>query len=421
MARTVPRWLLPGELAALGRRTPRPGRTARDWAVDLVLFGAAAAVWVETWTAAPPYYVEAVPGWMSTADPWVGAVACLALWWRRRWPVTIALGTLGALMVADSALGPSLVMVLTVAVHRDWPVASLVTVGYLVPTTFFIATNPQPGLARWPGVVLVALMYLVPLGWGLAVRARRQLVVSLRRDAERERQEHRLRLADARRAERERIAREMHDVLAHRVSLISVHAGALSYRTTQADAGSGRPLDPAEVGQAIDVISDNARHALVELREVLSVLRDGDAPLDGDAGRLDGDEPPQPRIADIARLVGEARAAGQRVAYHPGVDGADGLPPAVQRTVYRAVQEGLTNARKHAPGAAVEVTVAGSPGAEVVATVTNPLTVPAPAALPGAGAGLAGLEERAALDGGTVEHGVCGDGFRLRARIPWPA
>jgi signal transduction histidine kinase len=205
----------------------------------------------------------------------------------------------------------------------------------------------------------------------------------------------------------------MHDVLAHRVSLISVHAGALSYRTTQADAGSGRPLDPAEVGQAIDVISDNARHALVELREVLSVLRDGDAPLD---------EPPQPRIADIARLVGEARAAGQRVAYEPGAaDGADGLPPAVQRTVYRAVQEGLTNARKHAPGAAVEVTVAGSPGDEVVATVTNPLTSPAPPTLPGAGAGLAGLAERVALDGGTVEHGVRGDAFRLRARIPWPA
>ncbi len=391
MVRTVPRWLLPGELAALGRRAPRPGRTARDWAVDLVLFAAASLVWLETWTAAPPYYVEAVPGWMSTVDPWVGAVACLALWWRRRWPVVIALGTLAALMVADSALGASLVMVLTVAVHRDWPVAALVTVGYLVPTTFFIATNPQPGLARWPGVALVALMYLVPLGWGLAVRARRQLVVSLRRDAEREQQEHRLRLADARRAERERIAREMHDVLAHRVSLISVHAGALSYRTAQADAGSGRPLDPTEVGQAIDVISDNARHALVELREVLSVLRDGDAPLD---------EPPQPRIADIARLVGEARAAGQRVAYDPGVDGADGLPPAVQRTVYRAVQEGLTNARKHAPGAAVEVTVAGSPGVEVVATVTNPLTVPAPPALPGAGAGLAGLAERVALDGG---------------------
>ena len=412
MVRTVPRWLLPGELAALGRRTPRPGRTARDWAADVVLFAAAAVVWLETWMAAPPYYVEAVPGWMSTADPWVGAVACLALWWRRRWPVAIALGTIAALMIADSALGASLVMVLTVAVHRDWPVASLVTVGYLVPTTLFIATNPQPGLARWPGVALVALMYLVPLGWGLAVRARRQLVVSLRRDAERERQEHRLRLVDARRAERERIAREMHDVLAHRVSLISVHAGALSYRTAQADAGSGRPLDPAEVGQAIDVISDNARHALVELREVLSVLRDGDAPLD---------EPPQPRIADIARLVGEARAAGQRVAYEPGVDGADGLPPAVQRTVYRAVQEGLTNARKHAPGAAVEVTVAGSPGDEVVATVTNPLTVPAPIALPGAGAGLAGLGERVALDGGTVEHGVCGDAFRLRARIPWPA
>jgi signal transduction histidine kinase len=319
------------------------------------------------------------------------------------------------MMVADSALGASLVMVLTVAVHREWPRAAAVTAAYLVPTTLFTYTNPQPGLARWPGVVLTALLYLVPLGWGLAVQARRQLVVSLRRDAERERDEHRRKLADARRAERERIAREMHDVLAHRVSLISVHAGALTYRTNQADAGTGRPLDPAEVRQAIDVINDNARHALVELRDVLSVLRDGDGGRDGDP------QGPQPVLADLDRLVGEARSAGQRVSYHSTLDGADALPPSVQRTIYRAVQEGLTNARKHAPAARTSVRVTAARNRDVVVTVSNPVPVDAPAGIPGAGAGLTGLAERVALDGGTVEHGVTGGAFRLSARIPWPA
>jgi signal transduction histidine kinase len=413
MARPVPRWMLPGELAALGVRPSRRGRTARDWAVDAALFAAAAAIWLETVVSAPPYYAEVIPSWMAAADPYVGAATCLALWWRRRWPVAIALGVLAAMMVADSALGASLVMVLTVAVHREWPRAAAVTVAYLIPTTWFTYTNPQPGLARWPGVVLTALLYLVPLGWGLAVQARRQLVVSLRRDAERERDEHRRKLADARRAERERIAREMHDVLAHRVSLISVHAGALTYRTNQADAGTGRPLDPSEVRQAIDVINDNARHALVELRDVLSVLRDGGGESDPPG--------PQPVLADLERLVGEARSAGQQVSYHSTLDGADTLPPSVQRTIYRAVQEGLTNARKHAPAAQASVHITAARDRDVVVTVTNPLPVDAPAAIPGAGAGLTGLTERVALDGGTVEHGVAGGAFRLSARIPWPA
>jgi len=267
----------------------------------------------------------------------------------------------------------------------------------------------------------------VPLGWGIAVRARRELIANLRREVDRERGEHRQRLAGARRAERERIAREMHDVLAHRISLISVHAGALAYRTTQADAGAGAPLKPGEVGGAIEVIRDNARQALVELGDVLAVLRpelgdrNGGGP-DPEAGTADRSAP-QPRLADISRLVQEAQAAGQRVAFElvcaPGA--AESLRPAVQRTVYRTVQEGLTNARKHAGQTEVTVRVEVDPGTGVVATVSNPLPSPRSADdLPGAGAGLTGLAERLALDGGTIEHGVVGETFRLSTRLPWP-
>lgn len=444
--RPAPRWLLPGELAALDTGTATARRTLRDWTVDSLLFGMATTVWLTEWQAMPHYSAAFVPGWMVAVDPWVGAVACLALWWRRRFPVPIAVALVAALLVSNTALGAVLVMTLTVAVHRGWLTAVLVTGGYLVPSLVFAFQHPPPGVHRWPGLLLVSLIYLGPLGWGVAVRARRQLIARLRHDAERERAEHRRRLADARRAERQRIAREMHDVLAHRISLISMHAGALAYRTAQADAGTGRPLDPAEVGQAIQVISDNARQGLTELSEVLAVLR-ADAPADSAAAPADpstaacdgelgppapgtrrvepGGVVPQPRLADVSRLVADAQSAGQPVTFEmdcaSGV--TDALRPAMQRTIYRTIQEGLTNARKHAPGRPVTVRVTASPATGVVATVTNTLPggdPPADAPLPGAGTGLIGLAERVALDGGTIEHGVVGDVFRLAVRLPWP-
>ncbi|GIG92027.1 sensor histidine kinase [Plantactinospora endophytica] len=421
------------------------GRTLRDWVVDSVLFGLAVLYWAWTWHSAPLHYVDTIPGWMVTIDPWIGALGCLALWWRRRFPIILGVATVLVLALAATGLGAALVMVLTVAVHRNWLPATLVTVLHLVPSLMFGYENPPPGVTRWAYLTLILLMYLVPLGWGIAVRARRELIANLRREVDRERGEQQRRLAGARRAERERIAREMHDVLAHRISLISVHAGALAYRTTQADAGAGAPLKPGEVGGAIEVIRDNARQALVELGDVLAVLRpelgerNGGGGPDPDAGTAEPAAPhrsaPQPRLADIFRLVQEAQAAGQRVAFEmvcaPGA--AESLRPAVQRTVYRTVQEGLTNARKHAGQAEVTVRVEVDPGVGVVATVTNPMP-PADARrrmadsspqaagdLPGAGAGLTGLAERLALDGGTIEHGVVGGTFRLCTRLPWPA
>ncbi|WP_159079568.1 sensor histidine kinase [Plantactinospora sp. BC1] len=402
--------------------------------MDSVLFGLAVLYGVWTWRSAPLHYVDTIPGWMITIDPWVGAVGCLTLWWRRRFPILLGIAMVLIMALAATGLGAALVMVLTVAVHRNWLPATLVTVLHLVPSLLFGYENPPPGVTRGAYMTLILLMYLVPLGWGIAVRARRELIANLRREVDRARDEHRQRLAGARRAERERIAREMHDVLAHRISLISVHAGALAYRTTQADAGAGVPLKPGEVGGAIEVIRDNARQALVELGDVLAVLR----PERGDRNGGSGPDPetgtaersashrsaPQPRLADIFRLVQEAQAAGQRVAFEmvcaPGA--AESLRPAVQRTVYRTVQEGLTNARKHAGRAEVTVRVEVDPGTGVVATISNPLPSPRAAAdLPGAGAGLTGLAERLALDGGTIEHGVVGGTFRLSTRLPWPA
>ncbi|RKN21137.1 histidine kinase [Micromonospora musae] len=422
---------------------PRPElrrRTARDWFVDAVLFGIAVAHWAWTWHTTPLHHVDGIPGWMHTIDPWVGAVACLSLWWRRRYPVALGIAMFVVLMLAATGLGAALVVVLTVAVYRNWLPATLITGIQLLPSLAFGYENPPPGVTRWAYVTLICLMYLVPLGWGIAVRARRQLIANLRREVDRERRDQQQRLDGARRAERERIAREMHDVLAHRISLISVHAGALAYRTAQADAGAGAALNAAEVGGAIEVIRDNARQALTELGDVLAVLRtgaeddtepeSGDLHQDGrrpspDEGRAQptGRNAPQPRLADLGRLVSEAQAAGQRVRFEfvcaPGA--AESLQPALQRTVYRTVQEGLTNARKHAGQAEVAVRVEVTPATGIVATVSNPLPPESTAAtIPGAGAGLTGLAERLAIDGGVIEHGVTDGTFRLTTRLPWP-
>ncbi|MEV6814850.1 histidine kinase [Micromonospora sp. NPDC051296] len=409
----APRWLLPAELAEPDPTRPRPRRTVRDWVVDVLLFTGAVLVGLDAWAEQPPYYADATPTWMLTVDPWVGVASCLALWWRRRFPLALAIALVPALMLAGTALGASMVAVFNLAIRRDWLPASLVTVAYLVPTLHFSALHPPPDASRSMALAFIGVAYLVPLSWGMATRARRQLILGLRRDAARQRQEHQRRLADTRRAERERIAREMHDVLAHRISLLSLHAGGLAYRTTQAQAGAGLPLAAGEIREAADVIRDAAARALDELAEVLAVLRD--APAAAAAA-------PQPRLTDIARLVAEARAAGQRVSFEmvcaPGT--AEALRPATQRTVYRTVQEGLTNARKHAPGAPVEVRVDAAPGPGVSVTVSNPVP-PGPHGGPGAGAGLTGLAERVALDGGTVEHGVVDGSFRLTARLSWPA
>ncbi len=247
----------------------------------------------------------------------------------------------------------------------------------------------------WVDVAASLLMAGVVIGWGLFVRARRELVRSLREQADRAGDE-------ARAAERRRIAREMHDVLAHRLSLLSVHAGALEFR----------PDAPAEeVAEAAGVIRESARAALDELRGVIGVLRE-----DGSESLT---QPPQPTLADLAALVEESRAAGMRITAR--IELGDAAPPAaVGRTAYRIAQEGLTNARKHAPGAAVTLTVhAPDGGLEVEVRSLAAVAVPAASPLPGAGTGLIGLAERVSLTGGELEHGIDPDGaFVLRARLP---
>lgn len=348
---------------------------------------------------------DAYPVWFW-GDLALGVLSFALLPYRRRWPAPVA-GLLGVLgLVCVTSAGPYTVAMVSLATHRRWrqivPVAAISAaagVGYfvLVPT----AETPW-----YVNITFTVVILGVLVATGMYVGARRELVSTLRDRADRAEREQALRVAQAQANERASIAREMHDVLAHRISLVAMHAGALAYRAD---------LDADQTRQAAEVIQSNAHRALVDLREVLGLLRDGD--------RGDDVSRPQPTLRDVPQLIGDARTAGMRVALDNDVPDLAHAPEAVGRHAYRMIQEGLTNARKHAPDTAVHVRLAGAPGDGLSVEIRNPLRVGAgaPDTVPRSGLGLVGLGERAVLSGGRFEHGPTGSSeYVLRAWLPWP-
>ncbi|MFG2102558.1 sensor histidine kinase [Micromonospora echinaurantiaca] len=402
-------WLLPG---ALTEAAGHPRRTTRDWIIDSLCF-LIALVWVllsaaDAASPEPSYALNTGPSWLEEVDAVCGLAAAAGLWVRRRWPVGLAVATLPLSAFSVTASGALLIIIFTLTVHRPIPLAAGVTGVHLLTAFGYYQLRPDPAMAFWPAMIWTVLVLVAVLAWGMFVRARRQLVVSLRERAERAEAEQQLRVAQARQLERTRIAREMHDVLAHRISLLSLHAGALEFRP---DA------PPEEVARAAGVIRGSAHAALQDLREVIGVLR-------AETGAGQEPERPQPTLADLPALVEESRVAGVRVSVRDLVGAAERLPAAVGRSVYRIVQEGLTNARKHAAGAAVTVDLAGAPGDGLTVEIRNrwPVGGVTDPEIPGAGTGLVGIAERVHLAGGRLEYGRDDTGdFRLAAWLPWPA
>lgn len=374
-------------------------RSWREWLGDLGLTAAAGALGamllLGTKEDPPPDATIVVPRDLAIGAVWL----VFLLLFRRRYPVAVAVTMMFAQWTATSALGTAAVAVYSLAMLRPWrtlvPVAAANMA--LIVALFWITST-------WhqfrQGTVVFVLLYAVLITAGMLVRSRRQLIASMEERARAAETEQRLRVEEARLLERERIAREMHDVLAHRISLLAVHAGALEFR----------PDAPADQREAAGIIRQSAYEAMEDLREVIGVLR-ADAP---------GADPerPQPTLADVAALVRESRRAGGRITLEEDVPDPGRVPARVGRHAYRIVQEGLTNARKHAPGADVRVAVRA--GDDLDIEIVNRLPPGPPAApLPGSGSGLVGLAERVALLGGTLEHGrTAGGRFRLRARLP---
>jgi len=330
----------------------------------------------------------------------VNLTAIMVLPLRRRFPVGVALVGWVALVTSAGWVPFGLALFALAIRRRD---AWLWVVTGCGVAAWALHLSLPPVMA-----VLVAVMMTgLPLAAGAYLGARRDLVASLRERADEAEQSSALRADQARLAERTRIAQEMHDVLAHRISLVALHAGGLEVRPD---------VRPEDVARSAALIGSTARAALADLRDVLGLLRT-------DTSAEGADLAPQPRLADLPRLVATSAAAGIRVRLDWRLSAAPAEieePPLIGRTVYRVVQEALTNVHKHARDAATTVVLSGCPGTGLVVEITNVRPVAADALVPGAGVGLVGLRERVELAGGTFEAGPLAGGWRVRAGFGWP-
>ncbi|MCL6296995.1 sensor histidine kinase [Streptomyces kronopolitis] len=433
----------------------------------------------------------------------LGLLAGSVLLVRRRWPVAVVLVSI-AVMPAEMGVLLGLVGLYTLAAS-DLPrrITALLAGMSVVGSWVTSYLNVQQGMAGQQGfrpplwfapvtsVAVGLLLTAPPVLWGLYIGARRRLVESLRERADGLERELSL-LADraeeraewARNEERTRIAREMHDVVAHRVSLMVVHAAALQAVALK---------DPEKASRNAGLVGDMGRQALTELREMLGVLRTAEGPAvrggsapaaserlaavasragaqaterdrsAGPSAKPSGGAPtagpgaagaastgahvPEqrggeaaaegPHLAELADLVGQSRAAGMTVELTVDEDGggtgdagdAEGAAAAeagcryaarVERTVYRVVQEALTNVHKHAPGAQARVRLAHRDGELAVQVENGPgESGAAGAGLPSGGNGLVGMRERVTALGGVFVSGPTETGgFRVSAVLP---
>ncbi|KUO07495.1 sensor histidine kinase [Streptomyces sp. DSM 15324] len=328
----------------------------------------------------------------------------LPLLWRRRKPMA-AFGVIAMVFVVQWSLGAALradvalfVALYSLALHgrlRQLPWAAAVMAGAMLLVAVAVAVRASAVVSVWDALFFLLSTATAALALGLVIRIRRAQLAGLRERAARleiER-DQRSRLATA--TERTRVAREMHDIVGHNLSVIITLAYAGAY------AGD---IAPERGKEALRLIGDTGRQALGELRRVLGVLREAE---DGPAG---GPElSPQPGIADIGALCATVRAAGLEVVYRTSGD-IEALDGGVQLTVYRIVQEALTNTMKHAAGdAQVHLAVAVTDTRLTIRVQdTGPATLSGPPNEEGHG--LVGMRERAALYGGTVSAGPTGGG-----------
>lgn len=395
----------------------RPGWWALTWRYGLSILWwlliAAAGIAIVMLVASVPRFTP----WFVALDLILGALMIAGIRWRHRHPVLIAVGY--GMLAAFSGSGGVVASwaFMHLCTRRRWrevlpASALLMTAGLLadlVGLPIYANTSAQPAphrpLAYWITMGIGTLLTTAVLvAIGFYVGARRDLMASLVERAETAEREQELRVLQGQAEERNRIAREMHDVLAHRLSLVSMHAGALSYRDN---------LSAEETREIARVIQENAHASLTELRGVLGQLRATDGTPDSPP------EKPQPTLRDVRELIEDARSLGARIEVTHHLEHPELLPAQTGRHAYRVLQEALTNARKHAPHAKQYLELIGAPGEGLTITSRNHVTAQ-PGEVPGAGVGLVGLAERAQITGGRIEHGITPDGdFELKVWLPW--
>jgi signal transduction histidine kinase len=347
------------------------------------------------------------PLWAAAAAT---ATQCVALYWRRRAAPLVAVVVFGMLF-AEAAAGVSLhepttpILIAFVAAYAAGRYSEL---------PIAIATMAYSILVGWASISLawhrgddytasdypwVAFVFAAPWVAGVIMRRRSEYTELLEDRAERLAREGEMRARVAAADERARIARELHDVIAHSVSVMVVQAGG---------AEQVLRTDPERALAPIRAVQETGRQALAEMARLLGMLRE-----DGEEVGLE----PQPGLADLDALVEQTRVAGLPVEL--SLDGKPRqLPLGVDLSAYRIVQEALTNARKHSTGGRAEVFVHyGEDAVDVEVTSDGQPTGNGE----GGGHGLVGMRERAALFGGALEAGLVDGGFRVHARLPLEA
>ena len=327
-----------------------------------------------------------------------GLVAMLLLAWLRRAPIPVAVSLAGLWLLSPTVFGPAMAAQAHIARHRRGIDAIAVACVLVAAKSVVMLHDASGGSAVRVEVLISATGVVIALLIGLLGRSttdanqQRAAAQAAQQDA------WEAQLNEARLLERERIAREMHDVVAHRISLIALHAGALAHHMRS---------EQGEAGDLARAIQTNAQSSLDELRAMLARLRGNAAPP----------EPPQPTLSGLDALLADARSAGQQVAVELGGDPAE-VPDRVSRHAYRIVQEGLTNARKHAPGAPVALSLKTTAD-RLRVVVRNRLADLAQPDRSGSGLGLVGIAERVDLVGGDLSHGIEGEEFTLKATLPY--
>jgi signal transduction histidine kinase len=365
-----------------------------------------------------PYHAQVRYFWLAL---FLVTAQCLPLTWRRSWPITMTslmgiprfaydLLHLGyAPLALASAIGFATIMERSSPRGR-WVTAIAAAVVIAVSQTFPGHSEPYDG-------IIAVLIFAAAWAVGTLSRARRAALAAQERRADAAEAQADERAARAAAAERMRIARELHDVVAHHVSLVAVQAEA---------AASLLPGRPAEAARSVDLIGQTARQAMTELRRLLGVLRDSEGNHPKDPARQRSPLTPAPSLSRLGDVLAQVRSAGLPVEFRASGP-APALSPSIDLTAFRIVQEALTNSMRHAPGTTVQVEV-GYEEEHVTIWVadTGPGLLPVVAGDGGQvngasarGYGLAGIAERVASCGGTLAIGPRqAGGFAVTARLP---
>lgn len=330
--------------------------------------------------------------------------------WRRRAPFAALTAAVGAYFLSHTVVQHDMVLlagfvpliVLTASAGYHCPRRRALLAGVLAWAAMIAVVLVSPWLGSIDAILFNSAVLLVPWACARGLRAREDRAGALHAELARERAEREAAMREVAASERARIARELHDIVAHSVSIMVIQIGAARMQLPRPPGASEAPLLAAE---------DVGRQAIGDLRRLLGVLRDDDAP----SGGVGGDpQPPVPGLSQLAALIGQTRTADVEVALviegRPVV-----LPTGLDLTAYRIVQEALTNSLKHSGASRVDVRIRYGPASVDIDVVDDG---PAPAAAT-AGHGLVGIQERASLFGGRAAAGPDpAGGWRVRAELP---